>query len=177
MDLTIRTARYTAGPEATVSSQPAWRAIGNPPPADPSSTTASWPAPRAESGRRPIRAAASEPATLPETRRCEAALLDDLLALLAALCMPLDVLPERPVSAAALGGALAELERAERSAALPADATDARRRRVLALSGASAHLGALLDQRRRGLLPDATLHDRKATILARLAPFFTTNET
>lgn len=140
------------------------------------SIAGSWQPPLARPPRHHAGGATTDSGNLPETRRCEAAFLDDLQALLAALRLPLDALPERPVSVAALGGALAELERADRSEAHPPAAIEARRRRLLALSGASAKLGALLDQRRRGLLPDAALHDRRADILARLAPFFAANE-
>ncbi len=136
------------------------------------SVAAVWQASLASSRTPP----ADPPAPFAESRACEAALLEDLLALLSALRLPADDLPERPVSVAALGAALAELERAERAASLPTDAIEARRRRLLALSGASAHLGALLDQRRRGLLPDGALHVRRAAILARLTPFFAADE-
>jgi hypothetical protein len=121
---------------------------------------------------RTSRAEAAAPSPFPaETARCEAALLDELARVLDDLRRAPDELLPRPPSAAALGAALAELERAERDGWLAAPAA-ARRRRLLALSNAAANLGALLDQRRRGLLPDAALDARRAAILGRLADFF-----
>lgn len=177
MALPFRTVGRAPGSASSIASRPAEPAVGGNPTADARPLPTPWPARVGAPRRGPASDPAADAATLSDARRCEAALLDDLLALLDALRQPLDALPDRPVSVAALGGALAELERAERVATAPADAIAERRRRLLALSAASASLGALLDQRRRGLLPDPALDARRSAILARLAPFLATDET